>query len=55
MSEEFPPLIGKYKVTGIVAKGGMGVVYKAIHPSLKRYVVIKKMTARNKIWQCRKI
>ena len=28
MSEEFPPLIGKYKVTGIVAKGGMGVVYK---------------------------
>ncbi|WP_027728904.1 serine/threonine-protein kinase [Treponema sp. C6A8] len=48
MSDEFPPMIGKYKVTGIVAKGGMGVVYKAIHPSLKRYVVIKKMTARGK-------
>ena len=48
MSDEFPPLIGKYKVTGVIAKGGMGVVYKAIHPSLKRYVVIKKMTARNK-------
>ena len=48
MSEEFPPLIGKYKVLGIVAKGGMGVVYKAIHPSLKRYVVIKKMTARGR-------
>lgn len=46
MSDEFPPMIGKYKVTGIVAKGGMGVVYKAIHPSLKRYVVIKKMTSR---------
>ena len=46
MSDEFPPLIGKYKVSGIIAKGGMGVVYKAIHPSLKRYVVIKKMTAR---------
>ena len=46
MSDEFPPMIGKYKVTGIIAKGGMGVVYKAIHPSLKRYVVIKKMTAR---------
>lgn len=41
-----PQLIGKYKVTGVIAKGGMGVVYKAIHPSLKRYVVIKKMTAR---------
>lgn len=46
MSDEFPPMIGKYKVHGIIAKGGMGVVYKAIHPSLKRYVVIKKMTAR---------
>ena len=39
-------MIGKYKVLGIIAKGGMGVVYKALHPSLKRYVVIKKMTAR---------
>jgi len=48
MSDEFPPVIGKYKVLGIIAKGGMGVVYKALHPSLKRYVVIKKMTARGK-------
>ncbi len=45
-SENFPEFIGKYKVSGIVAKGGMGVVYKAVHPSLKRFVVIKKMTAR---------
>ena len=48
MSDEFPQMIGKYKVLGIVAKGGMGVVYKAMHPSLKRLVVIKKMTARGK-------
>ncbi|MDY5123743.1 MAG: serine/threonine-protein kinase [Treponema sp.] len=48
MADDFPSVIGKYKVLGIIAKGGMGVVYKAIHPSLKRYVVIKKMTARNK-------
>ena len=46
MSNEIPQVIGKYKVVGEIAKGGMGVVYKAIHPSLKRYVVIKKMTAR---------
>lgn len=46
MSNDFPPMIGKYKISGVIAKGGMGVVYKAIHPSLKRYVVIKKMTAR---------
>jgi len=48
MSDDFPALIGKYKILGVVAKGGMGVVYKAIHPSLKRYVVIKKMTNRSK-------
>lgn len=48
MSDEYPELIGKYKVQGIIAKGGMGVVYKALHPSLKRFVVIKKMTARGK-------
>ena len=46
MSNDFPPNIGKYKIVGVIAKGGMGVVYKAIHPSLKRFVVIKKMTAR---------
>lgn len=46
MSNDFPPMIGKYKIVGVIAKGGMGVVYKAIHPSLKRYVVIKKMTSR---------
>lgn len=46
MSNEVPQMIGKYKVLGVIAKGGMGVVYKAIHPSLKRYVVIKKMTSR---------
>jgi hypothetical protein len=41
-------MIGKYKILGIIAKGGMGIVYKAIHPSLKRYVIIKKLTARGK-------
>ncbi len=46
MAEQIPEVIGKYKVSGIIAKGGMGVVYKAEHPSLKRQVVIKKMTAR---------
>ena len=46
MANDFPPMIGKYKIAGVIAKGGMGVVYKAIHPSLKRYVVIKKMTSR---------
>ena len=46
MAENFPKNIGKYEVQGIIAKGGMGVVYRAMHPSLHRPVVIKKMTAR---------
>lgn len=49
MSDTFPQMIGKYKIIEIIAKGGMGVVYKAFHPSLKRYVVIKKMTARKNL------
>ena len=53
MSDEFPPMIGKYKVQGIIAKGGMGVVYKAIHPSLKRYVVIKKNDSQRTCGRCR--
>ena len=47
MADDFPPMIGKYKINGVIAKGGMGVVYKALHPSLKRFIVIKKMTVRN--------
>jgi serine/threonine-protein kinase len=37
-------MIGKYKIVSLVAKGGMGAVYKAVHPSLRRYVIIKKLT-----------
>lgn len=46
MAAQFPEMIGKYKIEGIVAKGGMGVVYKSTHPTLKRPVIIKKLTAR---------
>ena len=48
MSNEVPVMIGKYKILGIIARGGMGVVYKAVHPSLKKTVVIKKLTAPQK-------
>lgn len=43
---DVPEMIGKYKVVSVIAKGGMGMVYKAIHPSLKREVIIKKLTIR---------
>lgn len=46
MKETTPEFIGKYKVLELIAKGGMGTVYKAVHPSLKRQIVIKKLSAR---------
>ncbi|MCM1320494.1 MAG: serine/threonine protein kinase [Bacteroides sp.] len=43
---EIPEKIGKYKIAGEIARGGMGIVYKAVHPTLRRYVIIKKLTIR---------
>ncbi len=45
---KLPESIGKYKVEALVAKGGMGAVYKAIHPTLHRPVIIKKLTLRGR-------
>ncbi|MCR5762095.1 MAG: serine/threonine protein kinase [Treponema sp.] len=36
-------MIGKYKIKAKIAQGGMGSVYLAVHPSLKRDVIIKKL------------
>ena len=41
-----PEKIGKYRITELLAKGGMGAVYKGIHPTLKRHVILKKLTLR---------
>lgn len=43
---ELPEFIGKYKIDSLVARGGMGAVLKATHPTLKRHVVLKKLTIR---------
>ena len=45
---KLPENIGKYKVESLIAKGGMGAVYKAIHPTLNRPVIIKKLTLRGR-------
>ncbi|TVR33437.1 MAG: serine/threonine protein kinase [Spirochaetaceae bacterium] len=41
-----PQSVGKYKIVSEIAKGGMGSVYKAEHPTLDRFVIIKKLTLR---------
>lgn len=38
--------VGKYTIVGKLAKGGMGSVYKAKHPTLKRFVILKQLTLR---------
>ena len=40
-----PTKIGKYEVEGIIGRGGMGVVYKAVDPQIGRFVAIKMITA----------
>ncbi|MBR2361421.1 MAG: serine/threonine protein kinase [Spirochaetaceae bacterium] len=39
-------MIGKYNVVSVVAKGGMGTVYKVIHPGLKKEIILKRLTIR---------
>ncbi len=41
-----PPQIGKYKIVSLIAEGGMGAVYKAEHPTLNRYVALKRLVMR---------
>jgi eukaryotic-like serine/threonine-protein kinase len=38
-------VIGNYRVTGLLGKGGMGVVYRAEHPDIGRQVAIKVVSA----------
>ena len=38
--------IGKYLIKNKIAEGGMGAIYKATHPTLKKDVILKKLTLR---------
>ncbi len=40
--------IGAYKILHKIGEGGMALIYKAIQPSLKRTVVIKKLKDPNR-------
>ena len=43
---KIPESIDKYKLESLIASGGMGQVFKAIHPTLERPVILKKLTLR---------
>ncbi len=45
---KLPVKVGKYKILSLVGKGGMGIVYAAEHPTLKRKIILKKLTIRDK-------
>ncbi|MGC2194507.1 MAG: serine/threonine-protein kinase [Terriglobales bacterium] len=45
MDSATPNKIDKYEVVGMIARGGMGVVYKAFDRSLDRFVAIKMVTS----------
>lgn len=38
--------VGKYLITGKIAEGGMGAIYKARHPTLNRDIILKRLTLR---------
>src|SRR5437588_5691442 len=40
-SEPVPDRVGRYEIVGEIARGGMGVVYRAKDPGLAREVAVK--------------
>jgi len=43
---KIPERIGPYKVSSSLGRGGTSQVYRAVHPTLKKTVVLKKLTLR---------
>jgi tRNA A-37 threonylcarbamoyl transferase component Bud32 len=46
MQKKSKKTIGRYEIVSKIAQGGMSAVFKAKHPTLNRYVLLKKLTLR---------
>ncbi|QDU98678.1 serine/threonine protein kinase [Lignipirellula cremea] len=46
--EDLPTQIGSYRILGLLGKGGMGRVYRAVHDYLETPVALKVLNTRNK-------
>ena len=42
-------MVGKYQVISKIAEGGMGAVFKGIHPTLNRFIILKRLSSRSKV------
>lgn len=48
MAQQQQKKIGNYLVTGVIGQGGMGKIYKAVHPTLKRSIILKQLLLTGK-------
>ncbi len=47
-NKNLPKMIKNYPIIGLVGKGGMGEVYLAKHPTLKRNIILKSLLIKDK-------
>lgn len=46
-SQKAARMIGKYPVISKIAEGGMGAVFKGKHPTLNRFIILKRLSSKS--------
>ncbi|HOJ64414.1 MAG TPA: serine/threonine-protein kinase [Spirochaetota bacterium] len=47
-NKDFPQMIKNYRIKDLIGRGGMGEVYLAVHPTLKRDIILKSLLIKDK-------